>query len=239
MLPKRVLPGLLSVSFLLSVLPAVEAGASMQLERNIVYFNPGGQPRADVMVSNPDDETLYIEVEVLEVRNPGTEAESRDRIIDPRQVDFLVTPNKFIIPPGGRKLVRFVNTGGHGEEERIFRVNLRPLSPPMVATQHAIRLVVAYQVLVLIAPENPQADVVASRVGNSLTVENHGNLNVLFRNGVQCVTEKDLDSKSEERCRSVGARRVYPGNVWSVDLAYDAPVEFIVSEGGTAKRARF
>ena len=93
--------------------------------------------------------------------------------------------------------------------------------------------------LVLIAPENPRADVVATREGNSLTVENHGNLNVLLRNGVQCVTEEDLDSKSEERCRSVGARRVYPGNVWSVDLGGGGTVKKNVSEGGTAKRARF
>jgi len=215
------------------------AWATMQLERNIIYFNPGEQPRADLWVTNPDDETLYVEVEVLEVRNPGTGQESRTPVRDPRTVDFLVTPNKFIIPPGNRKLIRFVNTGGHGDEERIFRVNLRPISPPMKATQHAIRLVVGYQVLALIAPVKPKPELLVSRTGNSLTVENRGNQNVLLRDGVQCVAAEDLKSRSPERCETVPARRIYPGNLWSVELTYDSPVEYTLSRGGTAKRERY
>ena len=123
-------------SLLLLVLgvAAIPAVASMQVERNIIYFNPGDPPRIDLQVTNPDDETLYVEVEVLEVRNPGTEQETRIPIKDPRQIDFLVTPNRFIVPPGLRKLVRFVNTGGHNDSERIFRVNLKPVSPPAEAT---------------------------------------------------------------------------------------------------------
>jgi P pilus assembly chaperone PapD len=223
----------------LGSLNAVPVGATMQLERNIIYFNSPDQSRIDIQVTNPDDETLYVEVEVLEVKNPGTDQETRTPIRDPRQIDFLVTPNKFIIPPGVRKLVRFVNTGGLGETERIFRVNLKPVSPPMEATQNAIRLVVGYQVLVLISPENPEPDLVAIRNGKKLTVANHGNRNVLFRNGVQCPTEADLDARNLDRCDGVEVRRVYPGNVWSVDLKHDAPVEFTLSEGGAARRERF
>ena len=106
-------------------------------------------------------------------------------------------------------------------------------------TDGAIRMLVGYQILVLIAPEMPAAELKASRNGKKLTVENHGNRNVLFRNGVQCAREEDLATRNEERCEGLEARRIYPGNVWNLDLNYDAPVEFILSEGGSAKLERF
>ena len=213
--------------------------ATMQLERNIVYLLPGQPPRVDLRVVNPDEETLYAEVEVLEVHNPGTIEETRMPVQDPQAVDFLVTPNRFVIPPGGRKLVRFVNTGGHGEVERIFRVNLKPVVPDMEATQHAINLLVGYQVLVVIAPADPSPGLVIEREGSRLEVENKGNSNVLLRNGVQCVSEEDLEQKTDERCRGIKARRIYPGNVWQTDLPYDTPVEFTLSDGSGARRERF
>jgi len=220
-------------------LVADPAAATMQLERNIVHLLPGQPPRVDLRVTNPDEETLYVEVEVLEVENPGTPEETRTPVRDPQAANFLVTPNKFIVAPGSRKLVRFVNTGGHGDAERIFRVNLKPVSPPMEATEHAIRLVVGYQVLVVIAPEKPDPDVAVSRIGNRLTVDNRGNSNVLFRHGLQCASEEYLKSRNEDGCQGIKARRVYPGNVWQADLPYDTPVEFTLSDGGVARRERF
>jgi P pilus assembly chaperone PapD len=211
----------------------------MQLSRNIINFLPGEAPRIDIYVANPDDETLYVEVEVLEVRNPGTEEETRTPVKNPSQVDFLVTPNKFIVPPGNRKLVRFVNIGGHAEEERIFRINLVPKSPPMEATQNAIRLVVGYQVLALIAPAEETQDLKVYRDGTSVTVANQGKASVLFRNGVQCETEEDLLDRPDERCSGLEPRRIYPGNVWEFDLPYDAPFEFMLSESGRLRREQF
>jgi P pilus assembly chaperone PapD len=218
---------------------SLPAAATIQVGKNIIHFLPGEQPRIDVPVRNPDDETRYIEVEVLEVRNPGTDAETRTPVIDARRVDFLVTPNRFILPPGGKQIVRFVNTGGHGEEERIFRVNLKPVPPPAEATRTAIRVVVAYQVLAIIEPAERASDLAVERIGNSLTVANLGNTNALFRNGVQCMSEEDLRDLPEGRCRSLQARRVHPGNTWTLDLPYNAPVEFIVSEAGRARRQRY
>lgn len=233
---RRVLLVVLSTLLLAVAMPV---SATMQLERNIIHFLPGQPPRIDLQVTNPDEETLYVEVEVLEVQNAGTEAETRTPVRDPRSVDFLVTPNKFIVAPGSRKIVRFVNTGGHGEQERIFRVNLKPVSAPAVATQTAIRVVVGYQVLAMIAPDKPKAELVVDRVGNQLTVQNRGNSNVLFRSGVQCMTEADLDDKSEERCRGLEAKRVHPGNLWMLELPFDTPAEFILNDSGRVRRQRF
>lgn len=218
---------------------AGSASASMQVQQNVVHFLPGQPAQFDLQVSNPDKETLYIEVEVLQVVNPGTEEELRKPAPNPLEADFLVTPNRFILPPNNRKIIRLVNTGGHSSEERVFRINLRPIPPPAEASQHAIRIHVAYQVLALIAPSNPEADLQIERQGNSLTAKNLGNINVLLRNGVQCATEPELESKPEDRCQAIRARRIYPGNEWQTDLPFDTPVEFVVSELGRNRRERF
>jgi P pilus assembly chaperone PapD len=211
----------------------------MQLERNIIHLQPNAPPRSDLRIANPDEETLFVEVEVLEVRNPGTAAERRIPVRDPGDVDFLVSPNRFIVPPGSRKIVRFVNTGGHSESERIFRVNFKPVSPPMEATQHAVRLVVGYQVLVVIAPEAPRPELKVNRTGGSLRIANVGNSSVLLRNGLQCRTEAALDARDEDACQGITAHRVYPGGLWEAELPYDTPVEFTLSDGSGARRERF
>ena len=230
------------LSFLLAVVACLSSGiasATMQLGTNIIHFLPGEPPRIDIPVRNPDDETMYVEVEVLEVRDPGTDAETRTPVVDAGRVDFLVTPNRFVVPPGSRQLVRFVNTGGHGEEERIFRINLKPVSAPAEATRSGIRVTVAYQVLAIIEPERREPGVSVERSGNTLTVTNSGNANTMFRDGVQCETEADLRERTHERCQALETRRLHPGNVWNVDLPYDAPVEFTVSEAGQSRRERF
>lgn len=221
------------------LLIGADAAATMQLERNIVHLLPGEPPRADLRITNPDSETLFVEVEVLEVRNPGSENEERVPVRDPGAVDFLVTPNKFIVPPGSRQVVRFVNTGGHDQRERMFRVNFKPVSPPMEATQHAIRLVVGYQVLVVIAPERPEPKLAVERAGSLLRVANVGNSSVLLRNGVQCESVEALDARDETACRGITARRVYPGGLWETELPFATPVEFTLSDGSGARRERY
>lgn len=218
------------------------ASAVMGVDRSIVHFEPDGPPRADVQVINPDDEPLYVQVEVLEVVYPGTLDEQRLPVTDPRAVDFLVTPNKFIVPPKSRKIVRLVNLGGHGDRERVLRVNLRPIPPPMEAETSGIRVLVAHQLLVVVMPGQPTRDnIVASREGGHLMLENRGNTNVLLRSGRACASESDLQAEpaAEASCSPIPSRRLYPGNRWDVDVSYDGPVEFVLVQADESRRQRF
>ncbi|MDZ7685202.1 MAG: hypothetical protein U5O39_09580 [Gammaproteobacteria bacterium] len=47
--------------------------AEMYVDRSIVIFEPGEQPREDVEVSNTGDDVMYVQVEVLKV-------ETRERL---------------------------------------------------------------------------------------------------------------------------------------------------------------
>jgi len=226
-------------SLMVLTLSAGVSHADMSVDRNVFYFEPGQPPRADLQVSNPGDENLYIQVEVLAVTAPGTPAELRTAIDNPREAGFLVTPNKFVVPPGTRKLVRLVNLGGHSDSERVFRVNLTPAPAPMKAHASGIRVIVAQQLLAIVAPQNPAPDLVAARDGQRLILENRGNANIMLRSGRECQSEAALATGTTEACAAISGRRLYPGNVWNLDLAYSGPVEFVLTQANASSRKRF
>ncbi len=211
----------------------------MVLDRAVIEFTPGRFDREDVVITNPDDETMYIEVEVAEILRPGQPGEERVAIRNPRDVHVLATPSRLVLPPGASKLVRLVNLGGHDDVERVYRVHVRPIPPEMEAQRTGIKLLVAFDLLVLIAPDRPTRELAASRTGRELELENRGSANVLMRRGVQCRDDSQLDDPEEGDCIELDGRRLYAGNVWRLDLPYDTAVEFEVFADGVTRRERF
>ena len=196
--------------------------ANMLLSQAIVHFTPDDPKRQDIEVMNVGEEPLYIVVEPYQVQNPGLETESRTKIQNPREAGLLVSPNKMVIPPGGRKLVRFVKIGVSKENDRVFRILLRPVVGDVYSDKTALKIVIAYEVLVLMQPELPQPKLIAERKGRILYFENTGNTNILLREGKQCET----DSTPPEQCTILQGKRLYAKDKWSVELPFDRPVEY-------------
>jgi P pilus assembly chaperone PapD len=221
---------LLTLLCFLFVFPVTNVSANMVLSEAILHFEPGKPLRKDIEVENVGDETLYIQIDPQVVRNPGTDEESRDAYTDPRDAGLLVTPNKLIIPPKSRKLVRFVVLKpASDKEDSVYRVTFKPISNPDVPKdgQIGVKVVIAYQVLVLVQPSNPEPKLVAKRNGNKLLFINNGNTNVLLREGRQCPNK----SSAEDECQTLPGQRIYAGNKWSVDLPSNKPVEYYLSIG--------
>jgi len=201
---------------------AAVAQAEMYVDRSIVIFEPGEQPREDVEVSNTGDDVMYVQVEVLKVENPGTPDEQRVKVDNPQELKLLATPSKLIIPAGSRKLVRIVNLQASNERERVYRINVTPIVPPLEEEKSQLRIVVAYQILTIVEPNEPNTNLSVTRDGTTITFENNGNSNVLLSDGRQCRTE------AEEECQELASRRLYAGNTWEVSLPFDAPVRYSV-----------
>ena len=189
------------------------SSANMSLDRMIVYFNPDELPRQDVVVSNPGTENLYLQTEVYKVIHPGTEQEERIRITDPNAIKLLATPGKAIIPPNGRKTVRLVSLETPQDKELVYRVTFRPVVGDLEAQQTAIKLLLAYQALVFVRPQNPGYKVTAKINNQTMTFTNNGNINVVLRNGKYCPTS-DADS-----CTDLNdSKRIYAGGSWTIPL---------------------
>lgn len=211
------------------------ARAEMQLDRSILVFDADARPTQDVEVRNAGEETLYLATEILLVSDPGTEAEARTPVTDPDAAGVLVTPARAVIPPGGRQLLRVVLLEDPGETDRIYRINVKPVVPQLQAEQSAVKVVVAYQLLVIQRPLDPEPDLQWKREGRTIRFRNAGNSNVLLYNGRQCA-----DAATETDCVEIaGARRLYAGNDWTLELPRDAPVELTAAIGNSNARRRF
>lgn len=218
--------------FLISSSPSI---ASMIIDRAIVVYEPGQPSRQDVQISNPDKEPLFVKVTIFEVQNPGTEQEKRVEVKNPKDIPFLVTPNKLVVPPNGNKLVRLVNLAKGGDTDRIYRINLTPVVGEVESTEMALKVVVGYQLLVMVQPEHPNATLEVTRKGRMINFKNVGNTNVLVRNGKQC----PAGDSNEVDCREINGTRIYAGNSWTSELPFDQPVNFSLTIGSKNKKVSY
>lgn len=190
---------------------SLQAHAALSLDRVIVYFDPDELPRQDVVVFNPDPENLYLQTEVYHVINPGTEQEERVRVTDPAKLKLLATPAKAVLPPNSRKTVRLVSLETPQDKELVYRVTFRPVVGELEAQETAIKLLIAYQALVFVRPQNPEYKVAATVSNGTMTFTNSGNMNVVLRNGKYCT--------SEENCTNLNdGNRIYAGGSWELPL---------------------
>ncbi len=216
-----------ALAALLLALWATPAAASMVLSNVILHFEPGKPTRQDVEIENTGDQPMYVQVTPHTVESPGTPDEARVAITDPRQAGLLVTPNKLVVPPNGRKLLRFVNLQPGDDRERVYRVSVAPVVGDLEARESGLKILIGYEVLVLMQPAAPAPQLAARREGRTLFFENTGNTNVLLREGRQCPTPET----PAEDCALLGSKRLYPGNAWSVDLPFDREVEYYLAAG--------
>jgi hypothetical protein len=204
--------------------------AALIVNRSIITFDSLTQNREDVVVINSSiEDNLYLKVEPFVVLNPGTNQQELAPLVVDDNSEFLVTPNRLITPPEGRNLVRFLNLKTNGDKERIYRVNIVPVTPPLELQStnpdsviSALEIVVAYQVLVIIPPTNPHAEVTMERNEQVVIFSNTGNSNYLLTDGEQC------NPANPEECVSLEDHRVYSGNVWTNDLPFDGPFTYKV-----------
>ena len=200
--------------------------ASMQLNNVIFHFEPGEPALQYLEIFNPGDEPLYVEITPTQVLAPGEVNEDRAIIRDPRAAGLLVTPNKLIVPPGTTKLVRLVKVG-NSPVEKIYRIAAKPVVGELNAETSGVKVLIGYEVLAIIYPNNPQPELEVAREGRTLSVKNVGNSNVLLREGFQC----DTPELPREECTPLPGRRLYPGNEWRTELPEDLPVTYYQSVG--------
>lgn len=215
----------MALAALLALL-SLPAQANMLIDRSVVVFKPGDPARQDVTVINAGKETLYVQVQVLEVRNPGTPQESRVPVTNPDEMSMLVTPTRLVVEPGGRRPLRLVNLKPDAAAERVYRVNVSPvvgkLEMENSSNAMAVKVVVGYQLLVVTSPKSPQEGLEVKRNGKTAVLRNTGNTNILLFSGQQCPAA----DAAEASCKTLPDNRLYPGNEWTIDLPFDAPFEY-------------
>lgn len=208
------------------------ARAEMVLSQVIVDLMPGKPPRDDIEVWNNSPERMYVAADPFEIRAPGTAEEQRVPANDPDQSGLLVAPQKLVLEPGERRIVRVALVGERPASDRVFRVSIRPVAGAISADTSALKLLVGYDALVLVRPAQLTGEVTGARSGTTLTLTNAGNSAQELFGGRQC----DASGKD---CRDLPAKRLYPGASWQQELPFDTPVSYKAGIGSAVKERKF
>jgi P pilus assembly chaperone PapD len=205
---------------------AAPVHAEMALSKVVVDFTSARPARDDIEITNSADEILYVSIEPAEIQNPGRPEERRVANPNPRELGLLISPNRLVLAPGERKVVRVSLLERPADRDRIYRVLVKPVIGEIVARQSALKLVVGYDVLVIARPENARPLLEVSRRGNAVEFRNIGNTNALLFNGRQCDEE-------ETDCAELPSKRIYAGNTWQFQLPATGQARFMIeSDGG-------
>ena len=213
-----------------AVLPAQAAHGEIVLSQLVVELRAGKSVRQDIEVLNKDPERAYVVAEPRQIVGPGTPGEKSLTDPDPGKLGLLVSPARMVLDPGQSKLIRFADVAPTPERERVYRVTVKPVVGGLEAEESGIKIMVGYDVLILVRPEKPEVKVSATRDGRRLVWRNDGNVSVELTDGRQCRTVAS-------DCSSLPGKRLYAGTSWHVDVAGDGAIEYFVrSPTGNTKR---
>ena len=208
------------------------AQADILLSDLIVELQPGKQLKDDVEVWNNSPDRAYIAVEPREILDAGTADERVRTDPDPEKLGLLVTPARMVLEPGQRKLVRLASLAPPSEKERIFRVTVKPVLGEFQSKDTGLKIVVGYDVLVIVRPITSSPGLSAIRSGRTLKFTNTGNVSIELVDGRQC-------DSSQVHCVTLPGKRLYAGATWSEQLQSDLPVQYTLRELGKVLRRTF
>lgn len=212
------------------LISAMPVSAEIVLSQLVLELGQGEGRRQDIEVRNLDKERAYVVVDPQEVVNPGTPAEQRIRERDPEKLGLLVSPARMVLEPGQSRLLRVALTGTPGDKERVYRITVKPTTGNISADVSGLKILIGYEVLVLVRSGQSKPQLVGVRHGRTLTIRNNGTGSVELADGKQCV--------AQDRCQPIPGKRLYAGAEWKWTLPIEGPADFMVlSPSGNARQA--
>jgi len=215
-----------------SCLCPTPASAEMVLSKVIVDLRPGQPASDDIEVWNSGPDRLYVVAEPSEIQAAGTEAQTRVAVTDPAKSGLVVSPQRMILEPGQRRLVRIAAVLPRAGSDRVYRVAIKPVAGRVTSTSDALKVFVGYDVLVIQRPNQLTGDLAAAREGKSLSISNRSNTAWEIYDGKQC-------DERGTNCVTLPATRLYPRADFRIALRYDTAVEYRVTNGMQTLLKRF
>lgn len=195
----------------LALLPATPASAELSLSQLVVDLRPAAARTADIEIYNDSDDRSFVTVEPREIIAAGLDRESAVRSPDPEKLGLLVSPARLVIEPHQRRRMRIAAIGATPARERVYRVTVKPVTGDVTSAESGLKLLIGYDLLVLVRPPASKPVVEARRSGRTLTIANRGTASVELADGKQC------DVKGAN-CQSLPSKRLYAGASWDQTL---------------------
>lgn len=211
---------------------AAPAGAELVLSQVVVDLGPDKPARETIELFNSGSDRLYVAADPFAIGHPGAADQQRIPAANPQDSGLLVTPQRLILEPGERRLVRIAAVAPRPASDSVYRVTVRPVAGDVSANADALKVFVGYDVLVIYRPAAVSGTLEARREGTRLVVVNRSNTSQELFEGRQC-------DAAGGACRALAGRRLYPGTEWAQDLPYGTAVTYRVAVGERISQAEF
>lgn len=217
---------------LLALAPAAPVSAELAVSQLIVELKPGASRAADIEIYNDSAERSFVSVEPREIIDAGLDSEKPLLSPDPEKLGLLVSPTRLVIEPHQRRRLRIAAIGPVPDEERIYRVTVKPVAGEVIGAQSGLKLLVGYDLLVLVRPPSQKPKVEISRVGHVLTIANRGNASIELAEGKLC-------DGNGNQCQQLPSKRLYAGASWEQSLPLSTTGEYRIRSGDGWSTVRF
>lgn len=206
--------------------------ASMSLDKILVYLDAVPSARNDIVVTNPDEENLYLATEVFRVDNPGLENEQRVKMESLDDYKLLVSPSKAVLASGERKRIRLVNLEHDLKKEQVYRVTFKPVVGDVKTEKLGLKILIGYQALVFVQPTDGHYKVNLIEKDGNYRFSNSGNINIEVAKVTHCTNDGE--------CRKLDvAGRLYPGTELAIkDMPSDGELKVFL-RGRESELVRF
>ncbi|MDO6460707.1 fimbria/pilus periplasmic chaperone [Granulosicoccaceae sp. 1_MG-2023] len=213
---------------LLLLLQSTAALAQITVNRTILDFEHDNQVQ-DFEVLNTGAFSVYLNLQVSEIRRPHQDRRQRVLLADPRRAEVLVSPSQITLPPGKSKRVRVIVRKQAKTRDRIYRLSVIPDTGPVRLTRQdpaavagGVKLLVGYDLLVISRPPEPQAKLDVKRAEDRLHLSNRGNSNVLMKQITQC------SQRSRDCVELTPPKRLYAGEQLQLALNTELPGPWVI-----------
>jgi P pilus assembly chaperone PapD len=211
--------------------PLGAAHADLLLSQLVVELVPKEHARADVEIWNSGKERAFVAVDPREIIDPGTARESSRSDPDPEKLGLLVSPERIILEAGQRRLLRIASLT-QNDRERVFRVTVKPVVGQLSSDSSGLKVLVGYDLLVLVRPPEAKPHVSATHSLGGLTLRNDGNVSVELVDGKACGAQA-------QSCTELPGGRLYAGAQKTVQLANGARADYKLKVGTKLVQVEF
>lgn len=209
---------------LIAMPPIAPASAELAVSQLIVELKPGASRAADIEIYNDSAERSFVSIEPREIIDAGLEKEKPRLSPDPEKLGLLVSPTRLAMEPHQRRRLRIAAIGSVPPQERIYRVTVKPVVGEVTGPNSGLKLLVGYDLLVLVRPPANKPNVTIGRAGNLLTIVNRGDASVEFAEGKQC-------DGTGNNCQPLPSKRLYSGVSWQQTLPLHLGGEYRLRSG--------
>ncbi|WP_250634029.1 hypothetical protein [Pinirhizobacter soli] len=231
LVPAPCFPSLQLMFIIFGCLLAGTARAGITLDSMHAYLAPN-RSTGELTVYNMSPITAYVRVDVIEMTVKGDELGA---VPGEAEKAMLASPNRLIVPAGGRQVVRLIALGER-DHERYFRVRFVPVAPKKAdgfaisdedeseaskAIHAQLNIQVGYGARVVVAPRSPKFATRIVPVEGGHVIHNDGDSTIYLAGHRSCRRgSHDCTEQPVERVDPLGSLLLAnePGRYRSFDL---------------------